>query len=261
MIILLHTSKTMRPPPAESAKILRPPVLHSKIKPLAAYLKTIPVSQLSKIMHISPKLADKTHALISSWEDILDHQRPAIDSFLGDIYSGLQVLDWSAQDRDYADKTLRILSGLYGILRPLDGIYPYRLEMGYKLPDPHFSNLYKYWGDTIATTLPANVPIINLAALEYSKVITPYVDAERIVAPSFLTLNSKTGKPNFVVVHAKIARGAFARWLIKNKITDINQLKNFKDLNYSYDEKQSTKDVPVFVCKTFGGIGLSLRLT
>ncbi len=125
-------------------------------------------------MHISPKLADKTHALISSWEDTPNCQRPAIDSFLGDIYSGLQVLDWSDRDRDYADKNLRILSGLYGILRPLDGIYPYRLEMGYKLPDLRFSSLYKYWGDTIAASLPVDAPLINLAAVEYSKTITPY---------------------------------------------------------------------------------------
>lgn len=260
MIILIHTSKTMRPP-ATSAVSLQKPELIDKARDLDKYLKTLSVKQISKVMHISTKLADKTHGLISGWTDSLKNQRQAIDSFLGDIYSGLQVQDWSQKDRDHANQHLRILSGLYGILRPYDGIYPYRLEMGYRLPKDSYTNLYKYWGDSIAKTLPSDSLIINLAANEYSKTITDYVDIDRIISPVFLTQNNSTNQPTFVVVHAKIARGAFAGWLIKNRIDDQNKLKDFHDLGYEYSTLLSTPNTPTFVCKSFGGLGLSVRLS
>jgi cytoplasmic iron level regulating protein YaaA (DUF328/UPF0246 family) len=259
MVILIHTSKTMRPP-AENSAVTQIPVLLDKAKVLSAYLKTVSVEQIVKTMHVSPKLAEVTYTLTTSWTDETDQQRAALDSFIGDIYSGLQVLGWTDEDRDYANKTLRILSGLYGILSPLDGIYPYRLEMGYKLPDRRFSNLYTFWGDTIAATLPKDSPIINLAAMEYSKVITDYVDTSCVITPTFLTIHPKTHEPTFVVVHAKIARGAFARWLIKERITDTKLLPSFNDLGYAYNKELSTGSVPVFICESFGGIGLSVRL-
>ncbi len=212
-------------------------------------------------MQISPKLAATTYSLITEWNTDPSQQRIAIDSFKGDIYSGLQVPQWSEADRQYANKTLRILSGLYGILRPLDDIYPYRFEMGYKLPGDPKTNLYEFWGDAVAKTLPEDGPIINLSAVEYSKVITPYVDQARVITPRFLTINPTTSEPTFVVVHAKIARGAFASWLITKRITDTEQLHAFKDLGYDYDQGLSTPQEPVFICKEFGGLGLSIRLT
>ncbi len=259
MIILIHTSKTMRPEATNSSHLQKPQLLSKAIE-LQSYLKTLSETQIAKVMHVSPKLAATTHSLISSWTDHPKHQRMAIDSFLGDIYSGLQVNDWTSKDRDYANDTLRILSGLYGVLRPLDGIYPYRFEMGYRLPEKRFASQYTYWGDSIAKTLP-DTTIINLAAVEYSKVITPYVDADKIIAPSFLTVHPETKEPTFVVVHTKIARGAFARWMIKNRVEDIKSLEDFSDLGYRYDKKLSSPLEPVFVCQSFGGIGLSVRLT
>lgn len=211
-------------------------------------------------MQISPKLAATTHALLSEWTSNPTLQRTAIDSFRGDIYSGLQVSGWSEQDRQYANRTLRILSGLYGILRPLDGIYPYRLEMGYKIPHSTQPNLYAFWQDSIANTLPESVPIINLSAVEYSKVLTPYINEARFITPRFLTISPKTNEPTFVVVHAKIARGAFANWLIKEGIDSVDALQNFTDLNYSYNQELSSANEPVFICNTFGGLGLSVRL-
>lgn len=260
MIILIHTSKTMRPPETDGSLYQRPELI-AQAKQLDSYIKTLSVNQIAKIMQISNKLATKTHDLIAGWTDKPEQQRSAIDSFLGDIYSGLQVQTWTKADRDYANQHLKILSGLYGILRPLDTIYPYRLEMGYRLPDKRFSNLYKFWGDKIVKTLPTNQPIINLAAIEYSKVITDYLDNSKIISPAFLTHSPKTNEPTFVVVHAKIARGAFAGWLIKNQIEDLSKLKDFNELSYEYSEELSTPNTPTFVCKSFGGIGLSVRLT
>jgi uncharacterized protein len=259
MIILLHSSKTMRQPSSGLVQP-RPPQLLEKAQRLDTYLKTLSPAQLAKIMSISPALAQKTQELIAAWTSEPEEQSLAIDSFAGDIYSGLHANDLSPAERDYADQVLRILSGLYGILRPYDGIYPYRLEMGYKLPDPAFGSLYSFWGDAIAACLPGEGPIVNLAAAEYSQTVTRFVDAARIITPRFLTVSPKTGEPAFVVVHAKIARGAFARWLITSRIQDVSALPQFEDLGYRYTSDLSTAGSPAFVCETFQGKGLSIRL-
>ncbi len=250
----------MRPAGTGGAGV-RAPQLLEQAKVLDAALKKLSVRTIANIMKISPKLAATTHQLIAGWTDDPSQQRPAIDSFLGDIYSGLQAHELTEQDRQYADKHLRIVSGLYGVLRPLDGIYPYRLEMGYKLPGTKSKNMYEYWGNSVVATLPTDGPIVNLAAAEYSKVVTDYVDSERVITPQFLTLSPKTKEPTFVVVHAKIARGAFARWLILNRVSDASRLQDFSSLNYEYSKALSTPKSPVFVCKTFGGLGLSVRLS
>jgi len=239
---------------------LHRPLLLDKAQRLDAYLKTLSPQQLAAAMKLSPALAEKTHALIAAWNADPEQQSPAIDSFIGDIYSGLHANDLPPKDRDYADETLRILSGLYGLIRPYDGIFPYRLEMGYKLPDPAFANLYTYWGESIAACLPVEGPIINLAAEEYSKTVTRFVDPARVIAPRFLTANPKTGKPEFVVVHAKIARGAFARWLITERIHFLDALTQFAEIGYHYAADLSQDGIPTFVCETFQGKGLSIRL-
>lgn len=261
MIILIHSSKTMRPAAAEGGQGLPHPQLLPKAEELSEYCRELSTLEIGKVMQVSSSLAATTQTLLNNWSSEPRRQRPAVDSFLGDIYSGLQVGTWTRSDRDYAQSSLRILSGLYGILRPLDGIYPYRLEMGYRLPDPRFKNLYSYWGDAIARTLPDTEFIVNLAAAEYSKTVTDHIDHEQIITPSFLTTSPKTGKPTFVVVHAKIARGAFAAWLVKNRVEDISELPRFSELGYVYNAELSTKQAPVFICEEFGGLGLSVRLT
>ena len=261
MIILIHTSKTMRPAGSGSGNLISQPVLLVKSKELSSYLKTLSVRDIQLTMKISEKMAKTTKELIEGWTDQSQYLRPAIDSFLGDIYSGLQVATLTEQDRTYAQKHLRILSGLYGVLKPLDGIYPYRFEMGYRVPDPKYSNLYSYWDTAIVDTLPENETIIDLSAVEYGKTVTKYVELSRIVTPRFLTVSPKTGEPTFVVVHAKIARGAFANWMIRQRVEDVAQLKDFAEIGYRYDETLSAPGIPVFVCHEFKGLGLSVRLT
>jgi cytoplasmic iron level regulating protein YaaA (DUF328/UPF0246 family) len=265
MIILIHTSKTMRPAGSNNKSVLTQPVLIAKARVLANNLKNLSQEDIEKMMKISPKLATTTKNLILSWNNNPSCQRPAIDSFLGDIYSGLQVASLTEQDRLYAHQHVRILSGLYGVLRPLDGIYPYRFEMGYRLPRSDVANLYQFWGSTIADTLVKAEPIVDLTAVEYSKTITKYIEATRIVTPRFLTHTKKEGQrigdPVFVVVHAKIARGAFANWMIRNRIEDVKRLKDFAEIGYEYNEELSTDSVPVFICKDFKGLGLSVRLS
>lgn len=259
MLILLHSSKTMRRAPAGDVQ-LRQPQLLDHARRLDAYLKTLSPAQLARSMSLSMALAEKTHALISEWTSSPGDQSLAIDSFTGDIYSGLHANDLTTAERDYTDQVLVILSGLYGLIRPYDGISPYRLEMGYKLPDPPFANLYSYWGDAIAACLPSSGLVVNLAAVEYTQAVTPYLDPARIVSPRFLTASPKTGKPEFVVVHAKIARGAFARWLITRRVTSATDLPAFADLGYRFAPELSPMESPTFVCAEFGGKGRSIRL-
>ena len=256
--VLIHSSKTMRSPVAIASPTQ--PLLIHKAKPLAAYLQTLTAAQLQTVMKISGPLSHKVQDAFAAWNTEPDQQSLAIDSFVGDIYSGLRASALREDDRGYAQQTLRILSGLYGILRPYDGIRPYRLEMGYRLPGQRFGNLYAYWGSAIAETLPKEGLVVNLSAMEYTKAVMPYVDIARVVAPRFLTVNAKTGEPAQVIVHTKIARGAFARWLMMSRITSLNEMAQFNDLNYRYDPALSTPLEPTFVCKAFGGIGLSMRL-
>jgi uncharacterized protein len=261
VIILMHSSKTMRPP-TSGTKPNRMPVLLDRAEELIVYLRTLSPRQLSQIMTISADLAAKTQEQYAKWTTAPGQQAPAAASFVGDIYSGLRIDSFNAADRRYAEAHLRILSGLYGILRPFDGISPYRLEMGYRLPPGKYSNLYTFWGTSIADQLPSSGRIINLAAGEYSKTVVTHVAADRVVSPKFLTVDPATKQPRFVVVHAKIARGAFARWLITKRVTDSPAaICVFDDIGYRYDEALSRPGEPVFVCQEFGGKGLSVRLT
>jgi cytoplasmic iron level regulating protein YaaA (DUF328/UPF0246 family) len=263
MIVLIHTSKTMRS--EESGSGVAPtgtPALLDRASELVSYVRTVPAKKIATVMSVSGELAARTVEQFAAWSTDPAAQSPAVESFLGDIYSGLQVASFSAADRKHADKHLRILSGLYGILRPFDGICPYRLELGYRLPDPRYASLYKFWGRSVAAQLPDGGPIVNLAAAEYSRVVLPFIEPSRVVAPKFLTADPKSGEPKFVTVHAKIARGAFARWLITSRVgAAADDLLGFDDLGYSYDPSRSTPREPAFVCEEFAGKGLSVRLT
>ncbi len=248
----MHSSKTMRLP-SSGTRPSGTPVLIDRAAELIGRLRALTPAHLARAMTISAELAARTRAQYDDWT--AEPTAPAAETFVGDIYSGLRVDSFGPADRRYADAHLRILSGLYGILRPFDGIQPYRLEMGYRLPD---LNLYRFWGGAIAEQLPAEGRIVNLAAAEYSRTVTRYVDADRVVTPKFLTVDGQTGQPKFVVVHAKIARGAFARWMVTTRATDLT---GFADIGYAYDKALSSQREPVYVCERFGGKGLSVRLT
>lgn len=255
--ILLHSSKTMRREPVSHSPLGRPQFL-AQATELADIFKNQDTTQLAALMKISPGKAAEVEQLYRSWSPDTT-LIPAIDAFLGDIYSGLQVQSWSDSDRQYAHQHLLILSGLYGALRACDGIRPYRLEMGYKLPGG--DNLYQFWGDTLAATMqPQATLVVNLSAVEYTRAILPYLNLP-VVTPRFLTVSPKTGEPVFVTVHTKIARGAFASWLIRDRISDPDQLPEFSDLGYAFAPDLSTSDQPTFVCQKFLGIGLSVRLS
>lgn len=241
------------------ARSYQQPQLINQARQLAVYIQSLSVEQLQSTMKVSTKLAATTHELWQQWTDKSDTQSAAIDSFIGDIYSGLQSASFAPEDRAYANDHLVILSGLYGGLRALDSIAPYRLEMGYKLPDEPYANLYRFWGDSIAELIPPEHTIINLSAVEYTKAVLPHIK-NHVITPKFLTISPKTGEPTFVTVHAKIARGAFAHWLIKERVSSVDDLASFNAIGYEYDRDSSTTEVPVFVAREFKGLGLSVRL-
>ena len=254
LTILLHSSKTMVMTPSE--QVTTTPRFLKEAEELYRFVTILSADQLQKSMHISAKLADEVQKIFVQWKP--EHsQSSVIETFRGDIYSGLRALDFTDAQRQFAQKHLYILSGMYGLLRPYDGVYPYRLEAGYNFPD---MNIYAFWGKKIADQIPADGPILNVTSAEYDKLVLPYIDATRVITPKFLTIMPGKTESKFVAVHAKIARGAYARWLIQRGRDNADNLQDFDDLGYVYDAKQSTTQQPVYICRDFKGIGLSQRL-
>lgn len=254
--ILLHSSKTMTSHSGEY-KPLGAPLFSNQAASLARLWRDTPEQDIMKLMQVSAIKAAEVKRLYETWSTGYNGQVPAIDAFRGDIYSGLQVMTWTDADRAYAHEHLIILSGLYGALRACDGVQPYRLEMGYKLPSGE--SMYAFWGARLAEIVrPETTRIINLSAVEYTKALLPHLKQD-VITPKFMTISPKTGEPAFVTVHAKVARGAFARWMIQKRIDSLEDLSSFADLGYRYNKHLSTPSQLVFICQTFQGIGLSVR--
>jgi len=243
MIALLVSSKTMRPSECPYNLPLSEPQFSKQAQTLNSYLKRLSPLQIKRIMHVSPNLASSTKDLISNWN--FDDASPAWYAFSGDVYTGLKIREFTKEDILFAQEHLGTLSGLYGILKPLDKIQPYRLEFGYILKSAGFKNLYEFWGDSIAKTIPSNETVINLASEEYIKVLKPYLSREQIITPWFMQL--KNGEPVFQAVHAKMARGAMARWISKNRVIDPTKLIEFNYNGYKYAPKLSTNLKPTFI--------------
>lgn len=258
MKILLHSSKTMMPT-VTAVHSLTTPCFMAQAAELHDRLNVMDTEALEQLMAIKPALAQTVSAQLEAWSDNTLGTAAAL-TFRGDIYSGLSAGQWSEQDAVFAQKHLFILSGLYGILRPFDAIRPYRLEMGYKLPLGDTVTLDKYWAGQLAGTLDPTDTYVNLTANEYFKATKPQLHESTVISPKFLTISPKTGQPVFVTVHAKIARGSFANWLITHQIDDPAKIPDYRELGYEYDTALSTPAEPAFVCREFGGLGLSVRL-
>lgn len=257
LTILLHSSKTMVLTPTNH--VLTHPRFMEEAQSLHWYIQGLSDDQLQKSMHISAKLAANVRDSYKLWRPE-GSDSAAIETFRGDIYSGLRALDFNDVQRAFAQEHLFMLSGMYGLLRPYDAVYPYRLEAGYRFPDAPYTNIYTFWGDKIASHILTEGPIINVTSAEYDALVLPYVASERIITPKFLTIMPNASAPKFIAVHAKIARGAYARWLIMRGKDDAKDLHEFDDLGYVYDAEQSTERSPVYICRDFKGIGLSQRL-
>lgn len=209
-------------------------------------------ADLSSLMNISDKLAGLNAARFASWSLPFDTEnaKQAVLAFNGDVYAGLDAQSLSDADLEFAQNNMRILSGLYGLLRPLDLMQPYRLEMGTKLSNPKGNDLYAFWGLDITEKLNNNLQgqpekvLINLASNEYFKSVKKKQLNARIITPVFK--DAKNGEYKMISFYAKKARGLMARYIIQNKITDHNQIKDFDLAGYQYSTLLSSDDQWVF---------------
>jgi len=205
--------------------------------------------QISKLMTLSDKLSklnfDRFQAFKTPFS--LDNAKQALLAFKGDVYNGIDAPSLSLEDLKFAQNNVRMISGLYGVLRPLDLIQPYRLEMGTKLSNKNGSNLYDYWGSKISKVLNGDEKdlIINLASNEYFKSIDKKVLKAQILDIVFKEKKNDTYK--VIGIYAKRARGLMVNYIIRNRITDPKALKNFSDEGYHYDEVLSSVSSWVYI--------------
>ena len=205
------------------------------------------------LMGVSEQIAHLNHERFMNWqsESTSDNAKQAVLAFKGDVYTGLQAETLSEDDLDFAQTRLRILSGLYGLLRPLDLMQPYRLEMGLKFTNQRGRNLYEFWGEQLTDTLNADLVsaktevLINLASNEYFKAVKPKLLNADIITPQFKDL--KNGQYKMISFFAKKARGVMARYIIDNRITEPEALKSFSEAGYYYSDEQSQGDQWVFL--------------
>jgi len=245
--VLLSPSKTMDFKLQCTVKNNSIPVFIKESQELIDILRQLDKDELIKLMKISPSLASINYQRFKNWHFpfINGEALPAVFAFKGDVYEGLRADKFTLSDLEFAMKKIRIISGLYGLLRPLDLIMPYRLEMGTKLHNSKGKNLYKFWGDKITTEINKSVEetganhIINLASAEYFKAINVKKLHKPLITPVFM--EAKGGNYEVVGVHAKRARGLMASFIITNRIVNVEDLKEFKSEKYNYTSSMSTE--------------------
>jgi len=246
--------------PLATKKFSEPEMLDHSAELVSVMAEKSP-NEISSLMSVSEKLGELNFQRFQDWERpfTTDNSRPALLAFDGDVYTGMDAPNvFSERDFTHAQKTLRILSGLYGVLRPLDLMQPYRLEMGTRLATDHGSNLYDFWGMSITERLNADIAVspgakvlVNLASQEYfGSVQTGQLEAD-IIAPVFLDAKGD-GDYKIVSFFAKRARGAMAGWIIQNRVKTRSSLSDFDGMGYRYDSERSSPTSPTFIRRSEG---------
>jgi len=253
MLMVISPAKTLdydTPPITE--RFTQPQYLdHSQ--QLIELLRRYSPAQISELMHLSDKLAALNVARYGSWTPAFtpSNAKQALLAFKGDVYTGLNADDFTEDDLLFAQKHLRILSGLYGLLRPLDLMQPYRLEMGTKLTNPRGKDLYAFWGERISDWLNEALAdqgddvLLNLASNEYFSAVKRNALNARIINVDFKYM--KNGQYKIISFYAKKARGLMARWIIKERISTPDQLSAFDYEGYRYSANDSSADHLVFL--------------
>jgi hypothetical protein len=248
MLILLSPAKTLdlKSPYEETPTA---PRFADEAAKLAASAARLGPKRLSDLMGISPALAKLNHQRFREFSEA--HERPAIRMFAGDVYRGFDVASANEDTLAYAQDHLRILSGLYGLLRPLDAVRPYRLEMGTAWA-PRSKRLVDYWGKRIAPAVKQELAdegsglLLNLASAEYFAAVKPFVPRSvATITPDFRVLTE--GGLKFHSFTAKVARGAMARFVCEERVEDPEALRGFNRDGWQYDAARSRPDVPLFV--------------
>jgi hypothetical protein len=252
MLTLLSPAKKLNMAPVETGVPITQPRLRDDTHELAIVAKTQTADDLKRLMHISDNLATMNFERFQAFN--LDNKsnsaKPAGLAFDGDVYWGLEADSLSEDTLSYAQDHLRILSGLYGVLRPMDAIQPYRLEMGTKMVNGRGKSLYDFWGARIADRLNvdltdhADTTVVNLASNEYFKAVDADALGQTVIGAKFL--NVKDGEARSLMYYAKHARGAMARWIMENRMDRADGLKDFNADGYTLDAAASTENELVF---------------
>ena len=253
MLIVLSPAKTLDYSIDPKSNHTAPQFLSQSSK-LIKTLKEKEPKDIASLMGLSDKLASLNFDRYQSWKAskvVSNNTKPSILVFKGDVYQGLDAENFNSNELKFAQKHLRILSGLYGILRPMDVIKPYRLEMGTKLQTPKGKNLYEFWGNAIQENVLDDLGsqksdlLINLASKEYFSVLGKMPEYVNVISPVFK--DYKNGKHKIISFYAKRARGLMAKWIIQQKVKDFEKLSDFNLDGYYYSEKESTLTEPVFL--------------
>ena len=256
MLIVISPAKTLDfETQAKTRKFTTPGFLDDSAT-LVDSLKKMPPAKLANLMKISDKLSGLNAARFGSWSRPFNQEnaKQALLAFKGDVYTGLDAESFKSADFNFAQKHLRILSGLYGLLRPLDLIQPYRLEMGTKLKNGKGKDLYAFWDNKITEAIneqlknQKNKVLVNLASKEYFKSIKPHqLDAE-IITPVFKEY--KNGDYKVLALFAKKARGRMSAYIIQNRITEPEDIKDFAEDGYAFNKSLSSNKEWVFTRKS-----------
>jgi cytoplasmic iron level regulating protein YaaA (DUF328/UPF0246 family) len=255
MLIVVSPAKTLDYETPPKTKINTMPDYLEDSRQLINRLRRLSSLDIAELMKVSKKIADLNFDRYEAWNKKFTEKnaKQAALAFKGDVYSGLDAESFSARDFKFAQKHFRILSGLYGLLRPLDLMQPYRLEMGTRLETDRGKNLYEFWGSTITEGLNKQLKktkskyLINLASNEYFKSVRPKeLDAE-IITPEFREY--KNGEYKMIGIYAKKARGLLSRYIIQNRLTDPEDIKSFSEEGYKYNKKLSKGNTWVFTRK------------
>ena len=255
MIILLSPAKSIKSNISFDSKYCSQPIFSQNINKIVNDLKRLSSKDLQDLFKVSPQLAQENYNRYQNFNNIFNQSNsaPAILSFNGDVYKNIDTNNFSEQDIIYLKDKVLILSGLYGILRPLDYMQPYRLEMGTELSknkilfQQNYSNLYKFWQNDVTNYINKmkSDTIINLASNEYFKVINPSLTKKRFI--DLIFKDNKNGQLKIIGISSKKARGAMTDYAIKNKISNPNELKQFNNFNYKYNQDLSSNNQWVFV--------------
>jgi uncharacterized protein len=252
MLIVISPAKTLDFETAPVTKDFTQPEFLKESRKLISELKKLSPSEVSSLMKISDKLGTLNYLRFGEWKTpfTLNNAKQALLAFKGDVYTGINVDSFSNQDLKFAQKHLRMLSGLYGVLRPLDLMQPYRLEMGTQFKNKQGKDLYEFWGLKITEQINKDLKaskskyLINLASNEYFKSLqTDDIDAE-IIVPVFK--DYKNGKYKIISFFAKKARGLMSAYIIKNKLKDPEDIKAFKVDGYKFYKSESSDTNWVF---------------
>jgi len=253
MLMVISPAKTLdfESPPTTQRHTLPQFLDHSQA--LVTQLRDLSPQQIGQLMHLSDKLAGLNAARFGSWtaDFTLDNAKQAILAFKGDVYTGLDAATLDEAGLTYAQRHLRMLSGLYGLLRPLDLMQPYRLEMGTKLANPRGKDLYAFWGERISGWLnealaeQGDDTLLNLASNEYFSAVKRSALQARVINVDFK--DQKNGQYKIISFYAKKARGLMTRFVIDEKIDDPRHLNQFEVEGYRYEASQSKPDHLVFL--------------